>query len=210
MIYIFVGNDIKKKNERTRKIVGEQEFIKVPSKEISEDLILNQAESTSLFGEFPVFIFDNILYEQKISLSKENLQIIKNSRNIFIFLEDKLTLLEQKKYAKYADIEIFEEKIKKLLPKVNTFSIADSFSRRDKISTWTLYIEALENTDPEAIAGILFWKIKSMILTGNKNFSINELKNQSSEIVSIYHLAHRGELDMRIGLEHFILSSLSK
>ncbi len=210
MIYIFVGNDIKKKNERTRKIVGEQEFIKVPSKEISEDLILNQAESTSLFGEFPVFIFDNILYEQKISLSKENLQIIKNSRNIFIFLEDKLTSLEQKKYAKYADIEIFEEKIQKLLPKVNTFSIADSFSRRDKISTWTLYIEALENTDPEAIAGILFWKIKSMILTGNKNFSINELKNQSSEIVSIYHLAHRGELDMRIGLEQFILSSLSK
>ena len=49
-----------------------------------------------------------------------------------------------------------------------------------------------------------------MILNGTKFFSKEELKKASSELVSIYHKAHRGEYDFTISLEQFILSSLSK
>ena len=73
-----------------------------------------------------------------------------------------------------------------------------------------MYREGVESgIEPEAIAGILFWKIKTMILNGSRMFSIDELKNQSSKIVSIYHLAHRGEVDFIVSLEQFILTSLS-
>lgn len=210
MIYIFLGNDTKKKNAEIKKIVGDKEFVKLPIREISKDLLLNHAENQSLFGSSPVFIAENILTEGNISLAKEDWELLNNSKNCFIFLEDKLPQVEQKKYLKYANLESFEEKITKSPPKVNLFGIADSFAKRDKITTWVLYTEALHNTEPEAISGILFWKIKTMILNGTKNFSTEELKNQSSKIVSIYHLAHRGELDFRIGLEQFILSSLNK
>lgn len=211
MIYIFLGNDTKKKNSQVKKIVKEKEFLKLSTREISKELIMNQAESKSLFGDSPVFVSENILTDEGISFSKEDLEILKNSENLFIFLEDKMLSAEQKKYSKYANIESFEEKVAKPTPKINLFGIADSFARKDKITTWVLYTEALESSvEPEAISGILFWKIKTMILNGTKFFSPEELKDQSSSIVSLYHLAHRGEVDFKIGLEQFILSSLSK
>ncbi len=144
-------------------------------------------------------------------MSKDDLTFFKDSKTIFIFLEDKLLASEQKKYIKYAQVEKFEEKKIIQVPKVNTFAIADAFARHDKIGTWMLYREAIEaGTSPEAISGILFWKIKTMILEGTKTFSINNLKNQSSAIVSLYHRAHRGESDFTLGLEQFILTTLSK
>ena len=94
--------------------------------------------------------------------------------------------------------------------KFNIFGITDAFAKHDKVMTWVLYRRGIEGgVEPEAIAGILFWKIKTMILSGNYLFDKDELKRQSSRIVSIYHKAHRGESDFSIGLEQFILSSLS-
>ncbi len=211
MIYIFVGNDTKKKNLQIKKIVSERDFIKIQTQDISKGMILGYASSQNLFGDTPIIIIENFFTESDISLLKDDLNTLKDSETIFIFLEDKMLATEQKKYTKYATIESFEEKTIKQIPKINTFAIADSFARPDKITTWILYNEAMEaGIEPETISGILFWKIKTMILNGTKNFSAEELKNQSSNIVSIYHLAHRGELDFKIGIEQLILSSLNK
>jgi hypothetical protein len=49
-----------------------------------------------------------------------------------------------------------------------------------------------------------------MILNGTKVFTKDELKKRSSELVSIYHRAHGGEVDFTISLEQFILNSLNK
>ena len=106
---------------------------------------------------------------------------------------------------------IFNIEIKKTIPKINVFGIADAFSNRNKIEAWILYREAVsQGIPPEEISGIIFWKIKTMILSGSKFFSLDELKNNSSELVSLYHNAHRGESDFVIGLEQFILNSLGK
>ena len=117
----------------------------------------------------------------------------------------------EKKYKKYATVEKFENKELKKIPPINTFSIADAFAKGNKIEAWTLYRRAIElGVEPEAISGMLFWKIKTMILNGNKVFSIKELQNQSKNIVSLYHNSHKGNCDFVVGLEQFILSSLSK
>jgi hypothetical protein len=49
-----------------------------------------------------------------------------------------------------------------------------------------------------------------MILNCNNIFSIDNLQKQSKDIVSLYHNSHKGNSDFVIGLEQFILSSLSK
>jgi hypothetical protein len=140
-----------------------------------------------------------------------DLSSLKNSPNNLIFIEDKLPASDIKKYKKYAIIEDFSSPTTKTAPKVNVFGIADAFSRRDKIGTWVLYREAVgEGVPPEEISGIIFWKIKTMMLSGSKIFSLSELKKRSSNLVSLYHKAHKGECDFTIGLEEFILSSLSK
>lgn len=209
MIYILVGNKNKEKSEEIKKLTKDCELVFLTIDTFSPELLSNYAGSISLFGQTLAIISDNVLKEN--DLNKEKLLDFKNSNTTFIFIEDKMTMAEESKYKKYAEVLRYEEKITKQAPKINSFALADAYASRNKINTWMLYHESISTgAEPEAISGMLFWKIKMMILNGTRMFSIKELKNQSKELVALYHKAHRGEVDFVIGLEQFILSSLNK
>jgi DNA polymerase III delta subunit len=211
MIYILLGNDTKKKNDYIKKLDKTNNIIFLSTNELSKEWFFEQAGSVSLFGELFVFIVDGLIKEGEINFSIEDLIILKDSKTTFIFLEEKLLAPDTKKYKKYATIEDFTSPTTKKAPKVNVFNIAEAFAKKDKIGTWVLYRQAIEaGSSPEEISGILFWKIKTMILNKDKFFKIDDLKKMLSTLVEIYHKAHRGECDFTISLEQFILSSLSK
>jgi len=210
MIYIFIGDDSKNINASIKELTAGRESSFANNKENDKNIILNYASTVSLFGEYPVIIFSNYIKESGVNFFKEDLELMKESRVLFIFKEDKMLVSEQNKYKKYAEVKIFENKKEIVKDKFNVFSITDAFSNKDKIGAWTLYRKAIEGgVEPEAISGILFWKIKTMIINGSKVFSKDELKKQSSLIVSMYHKAHRGEIDFVLALEQFILRTLS-
>lgn len=209
MIYFLVGNDSKKKNLRARTISGKIKPDKISDDDISKDILLDYALSRSLFGDVCIVVVENLLSRKDITLSNDEWKSIVESPNIFIFLEDGMLATEEKKYKKYAQIEHFDKKEEKKDTSRDVFAICDAFARKDKIGAWVLYREAIEKgASPENISGILFWKIKSMILNNDKNFTKENLKMHSSQIVTLHHLAHRGEVDFVVGLEQFILSSL--
>lgn len=211
MIYILAGNDNKKKNAYIKTLVKNSDFISVPDGDLSKDLINSYALGVSLFGDKMIVSTQNIITKGDLNFSDEELKSLKDSKTTFIFIEDKLLVAPEKKYKKYAEIVRFDEKQITKAPKINTFAIADAYGSRDKIKAWMLYREAIESgIEPEAISGILFWKIKTMLLGNTKIFSSENLKRQSGDLVSLYHRAHRGEADFVVGLEQFILSSLSK
>jgi len=211
MIYILFGNDTKKINSSLKKLTENKEVIYLSQSVISKELINEYALNISLFGESPVVVVENLLSKNEFSFSTKELSSLKDSPTIFILLEDKLLSADEKKYSKYAKTEKFEIKEIKKIPKINTFAIADAYGRGDKIEAWFLYRQAIEaGIEPEAISGILFWKIKTMILNGNRIFSLDNLQKQSKDIVSLYHNSHKGNSDFVIGLEQFILSSLTK
>ena len=211
MIYILTGNDTKKKNIYLKKLCNGEQPLFVQEETITKNELFNQAKSVSLFGSSQFIVIESMIKRGDVVLSQEDISVLKDSENTFVFTEEKLLVAELKKYKKYATVEDFSSLVIKQAPKMNIFGIADAYSKRDKIGTWVLYREAVsQGVSPEEISGILFWKIKTMILTGVKVFTVNELKSKSSDLVSIYHRAHRGECDFIIGLEQFILSSLSK
>ena len=210
MIYLLYGNDHKKKSIYLKKLCKDSEPIFVSEKNVTKEMIFEYANSVSLFGEYDSFVFDGLIKDDIITFSDKELQSLKDSLTTFIFLEEKLLAPVIKKYKKYSEIEDFTTLVSKQAPKINTFSIADAFGRRDKVGAWVLYREAVSlGIASEEISGIIFWKIKTMILSGTQSFSKEELKRYSSELVSLYHKAHRGESDFVIGLEQFILSSLA-
>ena len=210
MIYILLGEDSINRNLYIKEITKGDDVLSIAGNDLSRELIMSYASNINLFSETPSILIDNILSKEEIVFSNEDFEILKESKTIFLFKEDKMLVPQQKKYKKYGDIKIFENKKPIPILKFNIFSITDAFSNRDKITTWILYRNGLNSSlEPEAIAGVLFWKIKTMILNGSKIFTKKELKQQSSQIISIYHKAHRGELDFSISLEQFILSSLS-
>ena len=211
MIYFLLGNDKKKKKVYLKKIAKDDLFIFFSGQTVTKEKVFDYLGATSLFGGCPSIIIEDALNEDGLTLSPSDWFSLSKSQTTFVFMEDKLLGSEIKRYSKYGTVEHFSLKEPKIVPKINVFSIADSFARRDKISTWVSYEQAISfGISPEEITGIIFWKIKMMILNGTKFFSKDELKSLSSEVVSIYHRAHLGELDFTISLEQFILSSLNK
>jgi hypothetical protein len=211
MIYILVGNQAKKKAARARELADGHELVTLADSNISAERLVSYASGASLFGETSVIVLDALLSADTVQFTVQLLSELQDSPNIFIFTEDKLLAADEKKYKKYAAIERFEEKVAKALPKVNIFAITDLYERHDKMGAWKEYLRAIDRgAEPEAISGILFWKIKTMILGHSRAFSRESLVHQSSALVSLYHEAHLGRVDFTIGLEQFILSSLSK
>lgn len=211
MIYIVSGNDSKNKNIFLKGLYNNNLPILLSKTEINKSSLFEQASSVSLFGEIPIVLIENGIKEINNILKEKDIDILNKSKTVFILLEERVLVSDLKRYKKDCLIKDFNIDNKKQISQSNIFNIADSFSQRDKINTWILFRNAIStNISPEEISGIIFWKIKTMILNGNKNFSINELKNMSSKIVSIYHNSHKGDVDFTVGLEEFILSSLSK
>ena len=211
MIYILAGKDHKERNKYIQNLHIEGSAIRIPDSDVSKEVVLNYATGLNLFGEASCVIIDGLIGETELNFTEDELKVLQDSKNTFILLEEKILAATEKKYKKFAKIIHFEEKKVTAAPRINTFAIADAFGACDKVKAWILYREAIDaGIEPEPISGILFWKIKTMLLNGTRTFTKDILKKQSSELVSLYHLAHRGEIDFIIGLEQFILSSLSK
>ena len=210
MIYILAGGDTKNKGIYIKELTANSESFFVRDENMDRALIMSYCYNVNLFNLSSSIIMDNVLGTDEINLKKEDLEFLKKSETIFIFKEDKLLKTLQDKYKKYGEIKIFEDKKIFTKEKFNVFGITDAYARKDKIGTWSLYNKALEEgIEPENIAGVLFWKVKSMILANTNEISKKELKKQLSEIVTLYHKAHKGELDFSLGLEQWILASLT-
>lgn len=158
----------------------------------------------------------------------EFLKELKESPNIFIWVEEDVKASDLKKIEKYAEkVQSFyfaQNKEKK--PVFNIFSLGDFLGERDKKKLWVGYIDALNYFAVEEIHRTLFWQIKNMLLASksssvletdlkpfvfnkaksfSKNYSKEELEKISSDLVSISHDAKRGKHDLKIALERFCL-----
>lgn len=210
MIYILAGNDTKKKNTYINKLSKGVIPSVLDVKDLTREALLSLASSVSLFSDQIIIRTDGLM-KSDISLDKDELEILSQSRTVFIFTEDKLLSTALSKYKKFATIENFILPEEKPKPKINTFDIALYFGKKEKLKTWILYKDAISSgVSPEEISGILFWKIKSLLTLKTKVFSDNDLKKMASRLVSLYHDSHLGKTDFNIGLEQFILSSLEK
>lgn len=116
----------------------------------------------------------------------------------------------------------------------NPFAICDAFAEKNKAKTWTIYQQALRQGVPaEEVFFKILWQIKNLLMVKKlssagvtnlaketglhafvagkamkaaKNFSEEELINYSHEMLKIYHQKRRGESELPIGFEKFILS----
>lgn len=109
----------------------------------------------------------------------------------------------------------------------NIFDLAVCFGKRNKKDLWVLYQKTrLRNIPVEEVSGILFWQLRTMFQTLRsqtaehaglksfvfnkakgylKNYSEQELKKMSADLVFLYHNARRSGLELDLALEKFIL-----
>jgi hypothetical protein len=212
MIYLFSGDDAK------NKIINYEKFIKSLPKSIEllavsrNNFDRMQIESlysgASLFFALSAVIFQGILeYEETRDFVLEKLNLMGESQNSFIFLEGKLNkpIIDAFKKAR-AEINVFElPKEKK--EKFDNFLVANAFANKDKLHTWIYFRQAMDlGVGLEEITGVLFWKIKDMLLKKNFNkFKEEQLKNFAAKLSYLLPEARSEGRDAESALEQFLL-----
>jgi hypothetical protein len=213
MIYLFCGEDYKKK------LQAYEDFLKPISLSKKEVFFVgkndfNQAETQSfysgsgLFFEKCTVVFTNIFErEENLDFILDKLDLIKESENDFVFLEGRLNkpVLDAFKEVgvKVNNFELPKEKKEKF----NNFLLANAFGDKDKLNLWIYFRQAMDKgVGMEELAGVLFWKVKDMII--NKNFgkiSEMELKNIAGKLAYLLPEARREGKDAETVFEKFLL-----
>jgi len=189
---------------------------------------------TELISGQSLFTGKQIIYMkrlfEKTEISKGLLGKIKeisNSDNIFIIAEEKLKKPDFNKIEKNSEkTQIFEIKKETKKPKDNIFDLANCLGDKDVKKLWSLYNEKIKTSRPEEIHGILWWQIKSMLIsrktdsakeTGlnpfvfkktkvyNSKYSDLEIEKMSNDLISMVHDSRRSGLGLDLALEKFIL-----
>jgi len=104
------------------------------------------------------------------------------------------------------------------------FALSDALAARDKKALWILYQDLSKAAEPEEISGIFVWQLKTMWLvtlgetaglnpyvvtkarTALKNFKNEEIPKLLFRLICDYHRGHRGEGNLKLSLEGFILA----
>jgi DNA polymerase III delta subunit len=217
MIYFFHGTDIDKARSKAhdlanslRKKKPEASYFVLDVDNFDVNTVEEYVGGQGLFSAKYIVFVDRLSEDKEIK--EQFLDLIKNiaeSENIFIILEGKLDKASstkiEKKSEKFFKTDLLEKVAKQ---EYNAFALADAFGKRNKKETWVLYRTAIDNGEaPEALHGMLFWKIKSIFLAGGDyNWKKEELLKIMDELITIYHEVRRGKFELETGLEAFILS----
>ena len=212
MIYLFSGDDSKKKLSNYEKFIKtlpkETEIFPVSRNNFNPMQVESFYSGASLFSPISTIIFEGILEQGEMrDFVLEKLKLMRDSNNSFIFVEGELnkSILEAFKKTG-AEINVFElpkEKIKKF----DSFLIANAFVNKDKLNTWIYFRQAMDYGVPmEELTGVLFWKIKDMILRKNfSKFTEEELKNFVAKISYLLPKARKEGKDTESAFEQFLL-----
>jgi len=182
-------------------------FYKTFENKENKEIILKKLKEIAKSENIFIFVEGKM---DKVSFTK----IEKNAEKVQEFLKPEKSLNKKELLAQKGE-------------KIDFFEFSDALGKRDKRELWVLYQDALEEQVPaEEVHGIFFWQVKSMLLakkckTGeeagmkpypfqkareySRNYKDGELEDISFKLVSMYHEAHRGNIDFFVSLERFIL-----
>jgi len=232
MLFVFYGNDVVGVRKAAHDFLSEHKNGETAVETITPEnyepgRIRDAAGGASLFGGEQVIVLDTLSAKKEVFEDiLLHLELLSESANTFVLIEESLLASEKKKFVKYGKecVEVTAPKIERF----NVFALADAFSRRDKKSLWVLLMRAFgQGLSGEEIIGTLYWQIKVLRLAerasnaqeaGQKPFVFNkaktalakfkegELGQLSRDLLSIYHDGHLGKRDLNVALERWVLT----
>lgn len=216
MLYFIHGTDIDKARAKAHDLVvslqkkkPDASFFKMDAENFDATRLQEYAGSQGLFEHKYIVLLDRLSADKNIKEDLiEKMKEISESENIFIILEgklDKATISKIEKKSEKTQEFILAEKTAK--EPYNAFALAEALGKRDKKNLWILYRKAIDKGDAvEALHGMLFWKVKSMILNSIfGEYSKEELHGLLDKLVTVYHDSRRGKHELETGLERLLL-----
>lgn len=214
MIYLFSGDDairkIKSYEDFLNSISTNEELFIINKNDFTKEQVEALYGGAGLFFKKCTVIFVNVFESAE---NKEfilaNLANLKNSVNDFVFTEGRLLKsvldLFKAQNAKINNFELTHAQKEKF----NNFLLANAFGARDKFTLWLYFRQAMDlGVGMEELVGVLFWKIKDMLL--KKNFGKwkeGELQNISAKLAYLLPQARKKGRDDEAVFEAFLLEA---
>ena len=232
MLQVFYGTDALKAKQKayqaaTAKLGSDQEIISLEAEDYLSGTLLGFASSSSLFGGDSVYLVD--VSDPTSEIFKEFIlegEALATSQNLFVCVAGTLLAADKKPLTKHASL--LEEYKKDPTARFNAFSLADALAGKDKRTLWLLLEEAKRNNlSSEEIIGTLWWQLKAMRLANVtqtaaeagmkdfpyqkakralRNFKSGEIETKARQLLRLYHKGHRGEVDLDLALEEWVLT----
>lgn len=235
MLYLIYGTDtIKSQNKYNDLILSLRErqpnsaVFLLNSENFSvaqwQELLVGQ----SLFYQKYIVGVNRLLANKEFgSVISDSFEELAASPHIFIFIEESVELKTFAKIEKTAEKILFFDKKETIMEKIDDFAITDAFCRRDRKKMWLEFTRALTNgREADMIFWQLWWQLKMLLiakttrqkvpknikpfvfnkaLQASANYSEEELKSLSRQLIRFYHGHFSGSEDFIFGLEKIIL-----
>ncbi|MDE2399510.1 MAG: hypothetical protein KGL67_00635 [Patescibacteria group bacterium] len=214
MIYLFTGDDTKKKLPAYEKFIksipaGTEKFF-INRNDLNPTQIESFYSGRGLFFNKCAIVFSDILErEEGREFILKRLKFMSDSDNSFIFLERKLNKPVVDAFKKHkSELNIFEL-AKEKKEKFNNFLLADAFEQKDKLNLWIYYRQAVDKgVGLEELVGVLFWKAKDMFLKRRfGKFKEEQVKSFAEKLPYLLSEARKAGRDAEIVFEQFLLSA---
>lgn len=236
MYYFLHGTDTHKARAKLHSLLDlakkkrpDAEVFKMTTENWGEGQFDELLVSQGLFEQKYTVVLDNLFEKKELKeYVLDRLEDLKESGQIFLFLEGKVDAASLKKIEKHSEKTQEFEKKAEAKQQLNVFAIADGLLEKDKKKLWISWIELLEKgAVPEEIHGILFWQVKNMILAsragnsletglspfvynnalrGARNYKTEDLQKMSGQLVEMTHKVRSGEGELGIMVEKWMLS----
>ena len=212
MIYLFTGDDTKKKNiayEKFLKTLPKNvEVFSVNKNDFNPVQIESFYSSAGLFFSTCIVVLKNVFErEEAKDFFLKKIVEMQKSENIFILLEGKLKKIETDIFIKKKSVVNIFELPKGKKEKFDSFLLAYDLEKRDKLNLWIHFRQAIDRgVGMEELVGILFWKAKDMILKRNfSKFKEVELKHFALRLSYLLPEARKEGKSDEEAFEQFLL-----
>lgn len=231
MLFVYYGDDVTKLRTEALKKAGDlmdgEGAVEIVTPETGNEALLKDAlNAASLFRPHEVWVWDTLSKDEELyTAAKELVLQCAESKNIFVIIEEKLSVKDEKIFKAHATE--MTSYTRPALRDFNIFALTDALCTRDKKSLWILLSEAWQaGKSSEEIIGTLMWQLKVLRLVavsgspdeaqlkpfvyekakrGLKKFTLEELVDRSHALVTLYHDGHTGRRDLDRSLEAWVL-----
>lgn len=210
MIHLFSGTDREKAraelNAAIKKIAKKDiEVVRITDAHTVADL-QSALQGAGMFGGERIVVLEGVWgNEQMRAIVEPRLKEIRDSKETYFILEEKLDAATRKSIEKYAeDSKRFD--LKKKEEEKTIFALANALRSGNKKALWVGYQRELKTSDPEAIQGVLFWGAKQMLLTAHSDNERSRAEKIVATLAELPHESRRRGVDLEYALEKFVLS----
>ncbi len=209
------------------------EIFHLEQEQWNSDNALRFSASQGLFEKkFIVVIKDVFARAETLEVFFDHADALKESESIFIVVDGELSAAHIKKLEKFAEkVQTIEEskndQQKAPQQENNIFALTDALGAGNTLRAWNLYNEArAHGSEPEQLHGILWWYVKNLMLTlssasaaeakinpyvfskaqaAAKKLGAYNVRKYADSLVSMYHNSRKGETDLGLEVEKFIV-----